>query len=321
MLIGMMKAMLLAASGFEDDEPSDEIKDKSLIIPTGDGTYKAIPMPQGFNVIPGFARRIFELAMSDDPNVGKALISMTGMFANAFNPIGNAGLSIQTIAPTVVDPFVALAENKDFNGRPISRLDFDSRDPTPGFTRAKDNASAVGSAVSEMVNFLSGGDKYTQGAISPTPDAIDYLIGQAFGGVGKEGTKLMSLASSIQDNEELPNYKIPMVGRFFGNLNEASAVQARFYENIKQMNEHQRAIEGREQDELDTDWYYAKFPEAALYSEADSIARDVSNLRKQVREMKQTGESPEDIKELNEEIVSRMNELNEAIKEERANRQ
>jgi hypothetical protein len=321
MLIGMMQAMLLAASGFEDDEPPDEIKDKSLIIPTGDGTYKAIPMPQGFNVIPGFARRIFELAMSDDPNVGKALISMTGMFANAFNPIGNAGLSIQTIAPTVVDPFVALAENKDFNGRPISRLDFDSRDPTPGFTRAKDNASAVGSAVSEMVNFLSGGDKYTQGAISPTPDAIDYLIGQAFGGVGKEGTKLMSLASSIQDNEELPSYKIPMVGRFFGNLNEASAVQARFYENIKQMNKHQREIEGREQDELDTDWYYAKFPEAALYSEADSIARDVSNLRKQVREMKQTGESPEDIKGLNEEIVSRMNELNEAIKEERANRQ
>jgi hypothetical protein len=58
--------------------------------------------------------------------------------------------------------------------------------PTPGFTRAKDTASAFSKMTSEALNYLSGGSKYRPGIFSPTPDQIDYLIGQATGGVGRD---------------------------------------------------------------------------------------------------------------------------------------
>lgn len=104
------------------------------------------------------------------------------MFADAFNPIGNAGLSMQTIAPTVIDPFLALSEERHYAGRTIAR---ESRNPaTPGHSLYKDTASSLGKLISEGVNLATGGNKYVAGALSPTPDQIDYLIAQITGGVG-----------------------------------------------------------------------------------------------------------------------------------------
>ena len=47
--------------------------------------------------------------------------------ADTFNPIGNAGMSLQTIAPTVIDPLAALSENKDWTGKPIKRMTFNEK--------------------------------------------------------------------------------------------------------------------------------------------------------------------------------------------------
>jgi hypothetical protein len=47
LLLGSMQAALLAAAGFDDEEPPEFIRSKNIVIPTGDGKYIAFPMPLG----------------------------------------------------------------------------------------------------------------------------------------------------------------------------------------------------------------------------------------------------------------------------------
>ena len=56
--------------------------------------------------------------MSGFKKPGKRVVDMLDLFADTFNPIGNAGMSMQTLAPTALDPLIALTENRDFTGKP-----------------------------------------------------------------------------------------------------------------------------------------------------------------------------------------------------------
>jgi hypothetical protein len=186
LLLGSMQAALLAAAGFDDEEPSEFIRSKNIVIPTGDGDYIAFPMPLGFHVIPGVSRILSEWAFSGFKDTARRVTDLTGLFLDAFNPVGNAGWSVQTITPTILDPFVALGENKDWTRKPISKEDIFSLRPTPGYTRGREGANWLAEQIAEFLNYASGGDADRKGVLSPTPEQIEYLVGQAFGGVGRE---------------------------------------------------------------------------------------------------------------------------------------
>ena len=113
-MLGSMQALLLAAAGFDDDEPPEFVRERNLILPIGDGKYLTLAMPLGFHVIPGIGRIATEFVLSGGKDPAKRAVSLLGMFAESFNPVGSSGLSIQTLTPSVVDPFAALAENRDF---------------------------------------------------------------------------------------------------------------------------------------------------------------------------------------------------------------
>lgn len=317
--LGIAQAFILAAAGFEDDEPPEFIKDKNLVIPTGDGKYLAIPLPLGFNVLPALSRRMVELLASDNPNYGKAFVGMAQTIVDGFNPLGSATFA-QTISPTITDPVIALAENKDFTGKPISREDMNPLDPTPGFTRGKQNATAAATALAELINRLSGGTDATKGALSPTPDQLEYLVGQATGGVGREAMKIIKVGESMAADEELATYNIPVIGRLGGNLAQRAIQTSRFYENVKRMNEHQREYESLVK-KGESDGYMEKYPEAQLYSMSDSVYRQISELKRTRKAMAESGEySKQDLKEIDEVILVRMSEFNLQVKEARARR-
>lgn len=308
--LGMMQAVLLAMAGIDDDEIPEYIKDKSMVIPYGSGKYFSIPLPLGYHVIPAFGRRAMEFAMSDDKNVGKATISTAMMIADGFNPFGSATF-LQTISPTALDPLVALAENKDFNSKPIAIEDVSSMSPTPGYERSSQNALAVTKAIAYGINILSGGTEFKRGAISPTADQIEYLAGQITGGVGREALKIGRGTESIVTGEELATYNIPIIGRLVGNTQQQAAQRTRFYDNIKTMNEHQAEMEGRLNSDQDVTEYLKKYPEAALSQEADKIYRKISQLRSEKEELKALGEGRESIKRIDDLILELMTGFNE----------
>jgi GGDEF domain-containing protein len=312
LLLGAMQALLL--SGFDEDEPPEFVRDRNLIMPIGDGKYLTFPMPLGFNVIPGYGRVLTEWALAGFAEPQERFVHLLDMTADMFNPIGNAGLSIQTLAPTVIDPVAALSENKDFSGRPIAREDFNSLDPTPGFTRAKDTASAMGKALAYGINFISGGTDFKPGAISPTPDQIDYLIGQVTGGVGREAMKVEQTATSMLTGEALPSYKIPIAGRFYGDADGESAQGSAFYNNLRELNKHENEITGMRKLGKDTSAYRKEHPESSLIMLSNHSERAVQKLRKQRRTLMENEAPKEAIERIDTRITEVMRGLNDKVK-------
>jgi hypothetical protein len=308
--LGIIQAALLAMAGLDEDEVPDFVKDKSFVIPYGDGKYFAIPMPLGYNVIPSFGRRVMEFAMSEEKNVGKAVFDTSSMIIDGFNPLGSATF-VQTLTPTILDPIVALAENKDFTGKPIFRDDINSLSPTPGYTRGSQNSFAITEALAYGINILTGGSEFKKGALSPTPDQIEYLVGEAFGGVGREALKVGRGIESLATGEELATYNVPIVGRLTGNVQQQAAQRGKFFNNIRRLNEHQAEIEGRLLQGDDISDYIDQYPEASLYQAGDKIYNQITKLRRTKKVLEESGAGKDDLKSIDETILSLMSSLNE----------
>lgn len=309
LLLGVLQGLMLAAAGFDEDEPPDFVKERNIIIPLGEGKYAAFPMPLGLHVIPSTGRMLTEFVISGGKNPAKKTVDLLSMYLSAFNPIGNSGLSMQTLAPTALDPIAAIFENRDNFGRPIAKEDR-ATNPTPGYTRSRDNATAFSKFLSEFLNYASGGTKYQKGAVSPTPDQIDYLIGQATGGVGREVQKVEQL---LFGEEEVPSYKIPLVGKFYGDAASQTAQKNRFYQNIVKMANHEQEIKGRIKNKEGVTDYYEENPNARLWRMANRVENEISQINKRKKEMKERGASPEAIKRLEELKLRKMQQFNERV--------
>jgi hypothetical protein len=151
-LAGMIQAVMLAAAGYDEDDPPEFVREKNFIIPLADGTYFTIPYPLGYNVLPSSGRIVMEFMLHGGKNPGKHVASLTSAILNSVNPLGSSGFATQTLMPTVIDPLVALGENKDSFGRPISRKDRATA-PTPGYSRSRETSTALGKGIAE---FLTG---------------------------------------------------------------------------------------------------------------------------------------------------------------------
>lgn len=313
LLLGTAQAALLEAADFDEDEPPYFVREKNVIIPLIGGGYLTIPMPLGLNIIPNTSRVITEFALSGFREPTKRVGQITGSLFDAFNPIGNAGWSVQTIAPTVADPLVALSENRDWTGRPIAKEDMVSTRPTPGYTRAKETASTLSTGLAYFLNAASGGTDYQKGLFSPTPDQLDYLVGQAFGGVGRELLKAEQTVTSTFTGEELPPYKIPLAGRFYGNTESSAAASNRFYTNITRLNEHEAEIKGRRENRENVAEYLRDYPEARLAGFAGQVERAVRKLQKRKRDMLDRGASSASIEAIEKLITRRMQTLNDRV--------
>jgi len=313
--LGALQALALAAAGFGDDEPPEFVRERSLIIPIGDKKYVTIPMPLGFHAIPNIGRLSTEYALGGFKKPADYTAKLFSVFAEAFNPIGNAGFSIQTIAPTAIDPLVALAENKDWTGKPIAKEDFNKLSPTPGFSRNKDTASLPSKWIAEAINAISGGNKYVPGVFSPTADQIDYLAGQLTGGVGREAGKTQQTISAMATGEDLPPHKVPLLGRFYGNAENQSSQGNAFYSNLKSINEIEAELKGRRKDGLPLDEFKAEHPEYQLVARANLVERIVSKQRKIKSDLIAKDAPRADVKAVEDKITNLMAGFNKNVKE------
>jgi N12 class adenine-specific DNA methylase/predicted ABC-type ATPase len=313
LLLGAMQALALAAMGFDDDEPPEFVRDRNIIIPIGGKKYLTIPMPLGFNAIPNLGRIFTEWALSGGKDTPKRISHIFGMLADTLNPIGGNGSVANMVAPTVLDPVVDLANNKDFTGKPIAKQDFNSLHPTTGFSRTKDTASSVSKGMAYAINYLTGGDDYKQGVLSPTPDQIDYLIGQVTGGIGRELMKAEQTATSLVTGDDLPTHKIPLVGRFYGDADAPSSQGGKFYDNIIKLNVLEDGVKGRREKGEDYQQFIKDNPEAKLIGQGNLAEKQVSALRKRRKEMVEKGADKTELHKVDEMITARMKRLNDLM--------
>ena len=314
-ILGAVQAMALAAAGFDDeDEPPQFIRERSVIIPIGDSKFITVPMPLGLHVIPNIGRILTEWAMSGGKNTMDRAVDLISVFAEAFNPMGASGLSLQTIMPTPLDPFVALAENKDWTGKPIYRDNYNALAPTPGFTRTKDTASGWARGLSWAINKMSGGTENVPGKWSPTPDAIDYLAGQITGGVGREALKAEQAIEATFKGDELPSYKIPLVGRFYGNTQGQAQTASKFYGNLKKMNMHEAEVKDTRKTGKERAEYLKDNPEARYWRLSNKTESIIRKLNSRKRELRDRDASKDSIRNIDNLITPHMSRFNDTIK-------
>ena len=309
--IGVIQALALAMAGFDDEQPPPFVRDKNLIIPIPgtDKKYISSPMPLGLNVLPNIGRILTEIMLGGGKNAGKKLGHLLLATLDSFNPFGSSESFAQLISPTFADPIIALAENKDAFGRPIYKKDRDTS-PSPGYTRAKDTASTFSKEMSRFLNFLSGGNEDRKGAFSPTPDQIDYVIGQITGGVGRELMKIDQSLRSLGSGEELPPYKIPVVGRFYGDAASQAAASGTFYSNVTKLSQFEREIKGRIARKEGTESIYRENPEARLWKKANRIENEISDLNKKKRDLIAKDAPADQIKRIEETKRNKMAAFN-----------
>lgn len=311
-MLGVVQAVFMAMAGMDDDEPPEFVKDRNVVIPVGDGKYLTVPLPLGFNVLPVIGRSIAEAFFYGKPM--KRALHIGEVALDMFNPIGTASV-LQTATPTVLDPMAAIIENKDWTGKPIAREDFNSLSPTPGHSRAKDTSTFVSRGISEALNYLTGGDKYRAGLVSPTPDQIGYLAEQVGGGVWRETSKIVQAGESVATGQEMPAYKVPLLGRFYGDTKDQSSQGGKFYQNLKDLNELEAEIKGRRKDHEPTTDIYIKHPEARLVGFANRVENDVQELRRLRHKLIEQNASRERIKIIDMRITAKMQKLNERVKQ------
>lgn len=315
-MLGVMQAVALAMAGFDDDEPPEFIRERNIVIPLMNGKYVSIPMPLGFHVIPNIGRIATETLMGRRGSVVDGVIDLMGITFEAFNPIGSAGWSMQTVAPTILDPMAAIIENKDWTGKPIAKEKFSNTDPTPGFDMAKDNASTIATGIAYAINLATGGSEFTSGKISPTPDQLDYLWGQVTGGVGREFNKLYQTVESQFTGEELPPHKIPLAGRLYGDTQAKSSINSKFYQNVIDMKRHKAEYMGRKEkgDSEGAAEYLADNPDAKLFRAVGAYESKVQQLRSAKRKAVEQGISPERVKMIEQRTTELMTRFNEQVK-------
>jgi hypothetical protein len=314
-LLGVMQSVLMAMAGYDDDEPPEFVRERNFILPIGGGKYLTVPYPLGFHALPNMGRVVTDIALSGGRDGSKKVAGLLGSLFETFNPIGSAGWSAQTIAPTFADPLVALSENRDSFGKPIAKEDRSSLSPTPGFSRTKDTASVLSKKLAWGINRLSGGSEYTQGVISPTPDQLDFLFGQVTGGVGREVMKLEQAATSWMSGEELPPYKYPLgVGRFIGNTNAQASDANRFYANLTRLNELEAELKGRAKEGEDVRGFMQDNPEASLVGMANAAETTVTKLRSMKRKMIAAKRPKAEVKQIETRIQSVMKSLNDRVR-------
>jgi hypothetical protein len=283
--------------------------------------YFSLPIPLGFNTIPNISRILTQAMLSKNKNQGaKPLFNLSGMLVESLSPLGG-GPMLQILSPTAFDPFAAVMQNKNWQGRPIYREDFNSLDPTPAYLRAKAGTAPWLVSLSKFINELpvvSGGSEYRPGMLNWSPEAIDYIITQFTGGPGRELSRFSKMVGGLYTGEDVPSYEVPLVGKFIGSPGEESGVSAGFYRNLEELNGHQRELKGLRKDKPEAvASYLAEFPEAKLAGTAEVIHRTVSDLNRRKRELVMQGAPREEVKALQDKITGMMKTLNSRVDSER----
>lgn len=276
-IAGGVQGVMLAAAGYGDDDPPEFVRERNFIVPLAGGKYVTIPYPLGFNIFPNFGRTAVELWLYGKP--GERMANLSAAVADSFNPLGSTGFSLQTITPTALDPLMAVGQNKDAFGRPIFRPDR-STNPTPGYTRSRESSSEISKQLAYYLNLASGGSKYQKGYYSPTADEIDYYGGQLTGGIGREIMKVGQAIKSTTTGEELPSYRIPLAGRFYGETGSQAAISQRFYKNITEMANYEQEAKGRRKNREDMTDFFKEYPEARLWRQANTVENKINALNK-----------------------------------------
>lgn len=174
--------------------------------------YVKIPLPLGWNFFHVIGTQASS-AVAGAVGPLEAMGNMAGAFADAFNPLGSGGL-INELSPTITDPILDIATNKDFFGEDIVPKQFD--ETTPYAQRYNPNVSPLAKWLTDTLSNLTGGSPERGGAIDWSPEWVEHLADFAAGGLGRLFIRTNTTVSNLTSGEDVDPGKVPFVRTFVG---------------------------------------------------------------------------------------------------------
>lgn len=228
---GMILAGLAQSFGADwlsdKDDDGETFYDKLTRDPKGKSTWQArknailpwhkgalmLPLPPGFSVLYQFGRQMGDV-MQGKTKVGPALADLFGTMADAYNPLGEANSGLNLVAPTVVDPAVDIARNRNFADKPIHPQETPWNKNDPAAYQAFKSTSLASQWAARQSNELTGGNRGKSGMGDFYPGDMDHILGTAVGAAGSFVTRNLDLIGKSAKGDKVQFSDLPFVRRF-----------------------------------------------------------------------------------------------------------
>lgn len=216
------------------DKIPDFVKERNLIImlPSGGGDYIKIPLPWGYNVLHVMGQGVGEAMTQRDFQPGKSAMRVAAATVSAFNPIGGSESLLQFLSPTITDPLVQWAENKDWAGKPLRPASNPFGVDTPNSQKYWNSVRAPSKWLTDQLNTMTGGDEVRPGAIDISPEAIDLLVDTFTGGAGRFVADTFATPAKVVQGEAIETYEVPVLRKVYGAPGRGTLVSD-FYERME----------------------------------------------------------------------------------------
>lgn len=197
-----------------------------------DGQPVTIPMPYGYNFFASTGRKVSEMMFRENYSPVKSAADLAAVFLDAFSPTGQAGSALQYVAPTVADPFIQWAENKNFAGNPLRKEQNPFGVPKPEYQMGFKSTSAPAKWLAEALNETTGGNEVRAGFVNVNPAFFDFAVSSIVGGAGRTYLQTVSGPAKALGDDEIQAREIPFANIFIGARPEYQT-ERKYFEAVK----------------------------------------------------------------------------------------
>jgi len=286
-----------AAAGDDDDGENyydalpDHIRERYWVIMGEKEPIFKFMLPWGYNALHVVGQQFGELMTGERFDAWHSASRIGAAIAEAFNPVGHATF-LQTLAPTVVDPFVQIAENKDWTGRPLKPQEIPFGPAKPQYLQHWSSAREVSKEFTKFLNDISGGDEIRPGAVDISPEWVDVFVDFSTGSAGRVVMDSFNLAHKAVTGEQIEVREVPMLRRLYGYDNKY-AISQRYYErsmDVQYVDKQIKQLQGEERLKA------IQSPQARLRLLDRSVRNQLRDLRKRRRDIQANDILPSDEK-------------------------
>ena len=203
LMLGAMNAVLHSMLDGDDDDDDQyldvpDYERRNNLLLGLKGVYLKWALPQEARVFYGMGDMVVNHSLGREPhrNIVGEVASMIGEIA----PL-DATSGLAAVLPSIGTPFVEVWQNKDYKGARVYNenrfLSDEEKKHIPAYRNPLKNTSKVYVALSEALNWISGGNEYEAGAVNWNPNIMEHIVEGYTGGVGTtvgKGLKFMENA-------------------------------------------------------------------------------------------------------------------------------
>lgn len=255
-LLPMLNEFLIDMWGDDDDKDKYDnlpewVRRNNFCFWLGGDRFVTVPLPIELRAFYGMGEIFNQWTKGNmkHKNVGYELVNQVTELI-PLNPLGGNGDVVSSFVPDAGKPFYQVMTNKDFFGKPIYK-ETDFNVLMPEFTKAFKGTSSALVASSELLNEVTGGDKYTRGWANVNPAKVEHVFEGYFGGMGKTINQMGKTIGMIWDEDQRVMRNVPVVNRFLNKTDDRNAfsrVNEEYYHYLDEFRETEQRLKGYEKE-------------------------------------------------------------------------